>query len=327
MMTDRLLAYFMDNKDQYISGEQLSREFGCSRTAIWKQINVLRLNGYSFDAIPRRGYRLIGEPSRFSVHSLLAHVKTEILGRSIRLFDEVDSTQNVAHKLVREGAQEGTIVIAEAQTAGRGRMGRKWHSPKGKGIWMSLVLKPEIPLPLLSQLTLLIAVALCRSVRRVTGLEAGIKWPNDLLVDGRKISGILLESSAEDERLHYVIAGIGISANLEEKDFPPELRNAATSLLIETGREIEREVLIGDFLGQLEEFYRLYTQQGFTPIRLLWEALSVSLHRPIRVNTERGVVEGSAVALDETGALIVELEDGKRMTLYSGEVHLTKPDS
>jgi BirA family biotin operon repressor/biotin-[acetyl-CoA-carboxylase] ligase len=319
-MNEQLLDYFITYPDQFISGEKLSKTMGCSRTAVWKHIESLRKAGYRFEAIPRLGYKLMQQPELLRMASLLSKLRTTILGRSIRLYDQVESTQNVAHELVKEGAPEGTLVLAEEQLAGRGRMGRKWHSPKGKGIWMSLVLKPHIPLQFTPQLTLLVAVALCRSIRQKTSLEVGIKWPNDLLVQGRKISGILLESSADDERLHYVIAGIGISVNLTAQDFPEELRSKATSLLIETGREIDRTELICDFLEQLEALYELYQQQGFAPVRLLWEALTVSLHHPITVQTANGLVEGIAHGIDDMGALQVVLTNGESMKLYSGDV-------
>jgi BirA family biotin operon repressor/biotin-[acetyl-CoA-carboxylase] ligase len=203
-------------------------------------------------------------------------------------------------------------------------MGRRWHSPKGKGIWMSLVLQPRISLQFAPQLTLLTAVALCRAIRRECGVDAGIKWPNDLLIGGKKVSGILLESSAEDERIKYAICGVGISVNLKPEDYPPELLNIATSLAIECGGEIAREPLVAAFLSEFEQLYDLYHAQGFGPIRLLWEALSVSLHHPIRVQTPQGPVEGLAAGIDEFGALTVTLEGGQTIRVFSGDVEIPR---
>lgn len=321
-MKERIIQLMQESQGGFVSGEQLSKALGCSRTAVWKHIDALREDGYAFEAVPKRGYRLLRAPDRLNIERLQELLRTRMLGRSAHLFDTLDSTQTMAHKLVAEGAAEGTLVIAERQTAGRGRMGRQWHSPKGTGVYMSLVLKPRVPLHFTPQLTLLAAVALCRGIKRLIDIPVGIKWPNDLLVRGKKISGILLESSAEDERLRYVIAGMGIGVNLLPDDYPPELRNVATSLAIEAGRPIEREPLIAAVLEEFEELYALYHEQGFAPIRLMWEAYSASLHRPVRVNTHQGAVDGVAEALDDTGGLMVRLPDGQRLRIYSGEVEL-----
>jgi BirA family biotin operon repressor/biotin-[acetyl-CoA-carboxylase] ligase len=198
-------------------------------------------------------------------------------------------------------------------------MGRSWISPAGKGVWMSMVLRPAIPLQLAPQLTLLTAVALCRALKSVVPLDIGIKWPNDLLIGGRKISGILLESTADEERIKHVIAGIGISVNLEAEDYPEELRAIATSLRIEAGKPVDRTDVIAAFIKQFEHLYALYRQEGFGPIRLLWEALSVTLHRPVRLNSSAGLVQGTPIGLDDQGALLVRTDDGTVVPVYSAE--------
>ncbi|NEW06042.1 biotin--[acetyl-CoA-carboxylase] ligase [Paenibacillus sp. SYP-B3998] len=321
-MNERILALFEQNPNAYVSGEEISRSLNVSRTAIWKHIAALREAGYTFEAAPRKGYRLLAKPDKWNVTKLLAGLQTKVLGKKLHIYGEVDSTQTIAHALVASGAPEGTLVLAESQTSGRGRMGRKWHSPRGKGIWMSLVLTPQIPVFFMPQLTLLSAVALCRSIQKVVKVNIGIKWPNDLLIDGKKVSGILLESSGEDERLKYVIAGIGISANLKVEDYPEELRSLATSLAIASGTVIPRETLVQAFLLEFEELYALYLDKGFAPIRLLWEALSVTLHRPIRTHTHSGVVEGIAESLDDSGALTVVTSAGEKVKIYSGDIEL-----
>jgi BirA family biotin operon repressor/biotin-[acetyl-CoA-carboxylase] ligase len=321
-MTEQLIALLREHLGSFVSGEQLSRELGCSRTAVWKQIRHLKERGYEFESAPRKGYRLLKTPERLDANAIVSKRKAKLLGRSVKLYDEIDSTQNAALELVRTGAPEGTLVIAEQQTSGRGRMGRPWHSPHGKGIWMSLILKPEIPLAYTPQLTLLVAVALSRAIKYETGASAGIKWPNDLLIGGRKVSGILLETHAEGERLQHLVAGVGISVNLAQQDFPEELHSRATSLLIETGKVTDREALICAFLEQMEELYVLYHKEGFAPIRTLWEALSVTLNRPVRVNVGSNWTEGIAEGIDELGALVVRLENGERAKLFSGEVEL-----
>lgn len=321
-MSNRVLELLEGQGDGYVSGEWLSQELQVSRTAIWKQIKKLEAAGYRIEASRKLGYRLTGRPSKLTVQDIALKLQsmnvTMISG--IRLFDEVDSTQNIAQRLAEEGAPEGTLVIAERQTNGRGRMGRKWVSPTGKGIWMSFVLRPGMPIHFAPQLTLLTAVALCRALRAsASPLDIGIKWPNDLLIGGKKISGILLESTAEEERLRYVVAGVGISVNLTADDYPPELKNVATSLRIELGNPLERTDIIAGFYAQFEQLYAMYQREGFAPIRTLWEALSVTLHKPTRLIVAGAETIGTPVGLNDQGALLVELEGGDVVPLFSAE--------
>ncbi|WP_052410258.1 biotin--[acetyl-CoA-carboxylase] ligase [Paenibacillus durus] len=240
----------------------------------------------------------------------------------LRRLDTVVSTQEEAKLLAEKGAPEGTAVMAEEQTGGRGTRGRRWHSPKGKGVWMSVVLRPEIPLQSTPQLTLLAGVAVCSAIRNFTGVEAGIKWPNDLLARGRKLCGILLESNVGPGGLQYAIAGIGISTNLSEEDYPAELRHIATSLLIESGMPVDREQLAAEVLRELEHHYRLYMEQGLKPIARLWEEHSVTLGRRIGLETPRGWLEGTAVGLGEDGGLLLREDNGSVTSVYSGEITL-----
>lgn len=241
----------------------------------------------------------------------------------IEHMDTVGSTQEEAKLLAERGVPEGTAVMAEAQTGGRGRMGRKWHSPHGKGIWMSLVLRPGLPLALTPQLTLLAGVAVCTAIREVTGVQAGIKWPNDLLAGGRKICGILLESSLREGSLHYCIAGIGIAANLTEEDYPGELRGIGTSLLIEGGGiPVDRMRLAEMVLEELEYWYMRYTKEGFQPVKERWEAMSVTLGRQVSVNTPQGRCEATAVGLSDQGELLLRKASGEIASVLSGEIEL-----
>lgn len=319
-MNERIIAIFEQNADQFVSGEQLSERLQCSRTAIWKHIQSLKEAGYEFEAVSRKGYRLIRQPDLLSAVKIMTALTTRVMGRSLKLYNEVDSTQIIAQQLAQEGANEGTLVLAEQQNAGRGRMGKHWHSPKGKGVWMSLVLRPTIPVHFTPQLTLLTAVAVCRAIRKAAAVPAAIKWPNDILIDGRKVCGILLESFAEDERLRCVIAGIGISANLEEDDYPEPLKPIATSLRIVSGRKVDRTELIALVMEEFERLYELYQDKGFEPIRTAWEALTMSLGGKVRANTPKGTVEGTALSIDEMGALIVQTSDGAEVKLYSAEI-------
>ncbi|MCD9021162.1 biotin--[acetyl-CoA-carboxylase] ligase [Cohnella silvisoli] len=320
MSKDSLLSLLEAEAGEYVSGEEISRKLNVSRTAVWKQVRKLESNGYTIEAVPRLGYRLTGKPSRLSVHELLPKINTRNFGRNLRLLDVVASTQDELRRLAEEGASEGTLVIAEQQTSGRGRMGRSWVSPAGKGVWMSLLLRPPVPLPLTPQLTLLAAVALSRAISRVVPVTIGIKWPNDLLVNGKKISGILLESAAEDERLRYVVVGMGISVNLDAEDYPEELLPKAVSLKMASGEAVNRSDLIAIILEEFERLYGLYLEQGFAPIRSLWEAHAVTLNNQTTLNTPQGPVHGVPRGLDDMGGLKVELADGSYRTVYSGEV-------
>ncbi|MFF2482197.1 biotin--[acetyl-CoA-carboxylase] ligase [Paenibacillus sp. NPDC058071] len=320
MSKEQLLRWLEEQPGQFVSGEKLSQHLQISRTAVWKQIKKLESEGYVFEASRRLGYKFLSAPDKLDAGLLEQRLETRRFGRSLHLFEEVDSTQNVAQRLAEEGAPEGTLVIAEQQNNGRGRMGRGWVSPKGKGIWMSFVLRPVIPIHFAPQLTLLTAVALCRSLRRLTELPIGIKWPNDLLIDGRKISGILLESTAEDARLRHIIAGVGISVNLEESDYPEEMLKKATSLRIASGGKLERETVIADFHLEFERLYDVYAAEGFEPIVTLWEALSVSLGKPARLTTPQGVIEGVPVGLDNSGAIKVQKPDGSVVLVFSAEM-------
>lgn len=317
-----MLDILREHRGSYISGEEISRRLSISRTAVWKQINKLREEGYEFEAVSRKGYRLVFAPDKLEEGDVLEGLQTKSFGRHLNLMEVTSSTQEAARLLAEEGAPEGTLVIAEEQTGGRGRQGKRWYSPARKGIWMSLLLRPQRPLSFAPQLTLLTAVAVCRAIRKVTGVDAGIKWPNDLLVQGKKICGILIESVGEDERIKYCIAGIGIDVNVELEELPPELHKVATSLKIESGQTQSRATLISAVMNELEQLYNLYEEEGFAPIGHLWEALSVTLGKRVTVKTPRGETEGTAEALDESGALVLLDDTGNHITIFSGYVQL-----
>lgn len=317
-----MLDILREHRGSYISGEEISRRLSISRTAVWKQINKLREEGYEFEAVSRKGYRLVFAPDKLEEGDVLKELQTKSFGRHLNLMEVTSSTQEAARLLAEEGAPEGTLVIAEEQTGGRGRQGKRWYSPARKGIWMSLLLRPQRPLSFAPQLTLLTAVAVCRAIRKVTGVDAGIKWPNDLLVQGKKICGILIESVGEDERIKYCIAGIGIDVNVELEELPSELHKVATSLKIESGQTQSRATLISAVMNELEQLYNLYEEEGFAPIGHLWEALSVTLGKRVTVKTPRGETEGTAEALDESGALVLLDDTGNHITIFSGDVQL-----
>ncbi|WP_420094278.1 biotin--[acetyl-CoA-carboxylase] ligase [Paenibacillus faecalis] len=321
-----LLDIFLDHPGQFVSGEEISRRLNISRTAVWKQINKLRNAGYEFEALPRLGYRMTERPEPLDPKWLAEHAASlnGSFGCQVEVLSSTVSTQEDARQLAEQGAPEGTLVIAEEQTDGRGRMGKKFYSPYGKGIWMSLVLRPSQPLHLTQQLTLLTGVAVRRAIQKIAGIDAGIKWPNDLLVDGKKICGILLESATEDQLVKYCIAGIGISVNLKEEDYPEELKSVATSLRMICGHHINRNELILSILNEMESLYRLYNEQGFQPIASLWEAASVTMNREVSVHSSRGVMTGTAAGLHPSGALLIRNEEGEVTPVFSGDIVLKR---
>ncbi|MGO4731584.1 biotin--[acetyl-CoA-carboxylase] ligase [Paenibacillus sp. 2KB_22] len=315
-----LLHMLLNAEGRFVSGEEISRNLSISRTAVWKHVNKLRDMGYEFEAVSRKGYRLVTKPDSIDATALQLALDTTIFGRKAVLLTSTLSTQGDVLKLAEQGQAEGAVVIAEEQTGGRGRFGRQWFSPPGKGIWMSVLLRPDLPLQHTPQLTLLTGVAVCRAVRTCTGADAGIKWPNDLLIDGRKVCGILLESTVEDHEVRYCIAGIGVDVNFDPEDYPEDLTTIATSLKMETGQPVDRTKLTAAILTELEQLYFLYQKEGFGVISALWEALSVSLNREITVTNPQGVIEGKAIGLDPSGALLVEKHDGEHALVISGEI-------
>ncbi|WP_054957613.1 biotin--[acetyl-CoA-carboxylase] ligase [Paenibacillus dakarensis] len=317
-----LLDIFLEHKGEFLSGEEISQRLSISRTAVWKQINKLRNAGYEFEAMPRLGYRLTEKPDPLDEDFLAACTKGRLFGQRIEVLPSTVSTQEDARKLAEAGAPEGTVVLAEEQTGGRGRMGKKFYSPFGKGIWMSLVLRPTQPLHLTQQLTLLTGVAVRRAILKATGVDTGIKWPNDLLIDGKKVCGILLESATEDDTVRYCIAGIGISVNLREDDYPDDLKQVASSLRMASGSNLNRNELICSILDELETLYDLYNDQGFEPIASLWESASVTLDREVSVHSSMGVLTGVAAGLHPSGALLVKNNTGELIPVFSGDIRL-----
>lgn len=309
------------NSDHYLSGEAISRSLGCTRTAVWKQINELRRLGYAFDAKPRKGYRLVSRPDVLLPEEIHCFMKTKYVGQKIRFVEQTESTQHLAHEWAKEGAEPGSLVVADEQTSGKGRMGRHWHSPAGDGIWMSLLLKPSIPLVHTPHLTLLVSVAVTRALRAETGAKIGIKWPNDLLIKGRKVCGILTEVRAEADRIHYCVAGIGINVHTPPETLPPELKSIAVSLSEVTEKPLHRAQIVARCCLEIEKLLELYDAQGFSPLKSLWESHALILGKRITVSTADGRREGIAEGLDDSGALLLKTVS-KTERIFSADVTL-----
>ncbi|MDE3839377.1 biotin--[acetyl-CoA-carboxylase] ligase [Bacillus methanolicus] len=319
----KLLDAFTRADGEFLSGQYLADLIGCSRTAVWKHIEDLRKEGFILEAVRRKGYRIIKTPENITPDEIRLGLKTDFLGQQIHYEESVDSTQKIAHRLAYDGAPEGTVVLAEEQLSGRGRMDRKWYSPKYTGIWMSVILRPNILPTKAPQLTLLTAVAVVQAIEEITALSPKIKWPNDILINGKKVTGILTELQAEADRVKTIIIGIGMNVNQKASDFPEYIRSTATSLSIEKGGYISRPAIIRAVLSNIEKLYLLYLEKGFYPIKLLWESYAVSIGKKIIARTLSGNISGRALGITDDGVLMIEDDNGTVHHVFSADIDLT----
>ncbi len=304
--------------DGYVSGQELCRRLGVSRTAVWKAIRQLKDAGYEIEAVQNRGYRLLGVPDILSETELKSVRRTEWVGEEIFCFPVVDSTNTKAKQLAEEGCQAGALVVAERQEAGKGRRGRDWDSSAGSGIYMTLVLRPDIRPDNASMLTLVAALAVSVAIENRAGVAAGIKWPNDIVLNGKKVCGILTEMSAQSDYVNHIVVGIGI--NVHNEAFPKELAQTATSLWQETGMHCNRAALIGEVLWQFEHFYKIYLRtQDLSALAEEYKSRLVNLHKKVNVLDPEKPFEGIAVGITPRGELIVDTDDGSRL-VSAGEV-------
>lgn len=323
-MKGKVLALLRGRLGEPVSGEELSHRLGVSRTAVWKHIQALRDEGYDIISQPGTGYILQGVPDRLLPAELEHALAGNSLVTRIVYAPSLPSTNDQVKQLADEGAPEGTLVVAEHQTEGKGRLGRAWFSPPQAGIYASLLLRPVLRPEQAPGFTLLAAVAVARAVGQVTGLRAGIKWPNDVLLAGRKVCGILTEMKGEMDRIYYLVIGTGINVNTDPADFPPECRDRAISVKAVLGHSVSRVELLAAYLRALEKLYDVYVQHGLAPIIKAWKEWNVTLGEWVSVDLGTTVFQGRAVDLDKNGALMVQGEHGELRTFQSGEVTLTK---
>lgn len=317
-MKTEILRYLKEAED-YISGQELCEKFSVSRTAVWKVMKQLEAEGYEIEAVRNRGYRLKTAGDILSQAELLSSIKGRWAGREILYFDKVDSTNTVAKKAAEDGAVHGTLAVAEQQTGGKGRRGRSWESPRGTGIWMSLILRPSISPYHASMLTLVAALAVAEGIKSCTGLQTLIKWPNDIVVNGKKVCGILTEMSADPDCINYVVVGIGINVSMES--FPEEIREVAASLLMETGQKVKRSLLISDIMESFEQYYDTFMEtEDMSGLLEEYNQWLANCGRPVRVLDPAGEYSGTAEGIDRMGELLVRTEDGKLRSVISGEV-------
>ena len=326
MTTDaQILTALRAARDGGVSGSELSQQFDISRAAIWARIEELRALGYNIEASPHFGYRLAGAPDLLHADDLLARLgRTKVIGRDIRVFQQTTSTSDVVEKLARDGVKEGAVVFAESQTRGRGRLGRKWMSPPGKGLWFSVLLRPDLRPQAVTQLTIASATALVRAIHSETGLTPEIKWPNDILRSGKKLAGILTEMSAELDRVKHVILGIGVDANLTAREFPADLRALATSLKAETGRDVDRAELATAILRELDCEYARICSGQFESVADEWERSCSTIGRHVRVQIGDRSIRGRAESLDADGALLLRTQHGHLERIIGGDLTLEK---
>jgi BirA family biotin operon repressor/biotin-[acetyl-CoA-carboxylase] ligase len=301
-----------------VSGEYLAAQLGLSRTAVWKRVHRLKAQGYVIEGSPRRGYRLLAVPDKLLPAEVLQGLQARLLKGPVHYFETLDSTNNLAKELAARGAPEGIVVVAEAQTGGRGRLGREWDSPPGLGLYVSLVLRPMLPPMDLPQITLTTAVAVARAVRRVAGVAPGIKWPNDLILNGKKLGGVLTEMETESDRIRHVVVGLGLNVN--NPGFPPELAATATSLTLATGGAFSRVDLLKAWLEEFDGLYDRFLNQGFGEILEEWKEFAVTLGRPVTVRQGPREISGLALDVAPDGALLLRTADREIVRVISGEI-------
>ncbi len=320
-MEPSILELLRNAKSGFVSGEEMAEQLGVSRTAVWKRIRELKNKGYRILSQPRNGYYLEESPDLLLPEEIQYGLKTEFIGQHVIYHDTIESTNLEARRQIAAGAPEGTVIVAETQELGRGRLERSFFSPRG-GIWFSVILRPKFLPQEAPKCTLMAAAAVAMAMEQF-GFSAGIKWPNDILYEGKKLTGILTDMSAEMDRINAIIIGIGINVNIRKEDFPAELRDTATSLYCIRGETVQRTKFLRAVLESMEELYKTACSQGFAPVMETWKRYSVTLGQEVQViGVGQGEdFTGTAVDIDEDGALLIETESGRRRVL-AGDVSI-----
>ena len=305
--------------DGYISGQELCNRFGVSRTAVWKAINQLKEAGYEIEAQQNKGYRLMAAPDLMTEAEIKSLMHTEWVAKEVLYFDTIDSTNTKAQELAEKGYPSGTLVVADKQEAGKGRRGRSWVSPSGTGIFMTLMIKPDINPNNASMLTLVAALAVAKAITSVTGEEALIKWPNDIVVNGKKVCGILTEMNAQFDYINHIVVGIGI--NVHNESFPEEISQMASSLMIEAGgKRFHRAQIIAETMSYFEQYYDTFLKtQDLSALVREYDELLVNRNKSVRVLDPKEPFDGKAMGITPKGELIVDTWESRKL-VSSGEV-------
>lgn len=321
-MKEKILAALRNNPTEFVSGKKLSELFNCSRMAIWKHIEELREQGFRIDSMHRKGYRLLTEIDPIHTKEWESRLTTKFLGKELIYYPVVESTQTIAHQLAREGKSEGTCVIADRQTGGRGRLGRKWQSPAGVGIWSSFIIRPNLPLESVSQMTLVVAAAVAKTLA-CFGYDPEIKWPNDILLNGKKVCGILTELQGDIDRVKYMVIGIGINVDQRAHELGEEIISRATSLfLTEPNNRPSRSTLFVELCKQFEVLYEIYQEHGFSPIRTIWETYALAAERKVMIHMHQTSFLGKIKGITDRGILLVENEHGEIHEIISADIEI-----
>ena len=325
MKREDLLHLLRSSPSDYLSGAELAATLGVSRTAVWKQIKTLERDGFSIDAVPSKGYRLTASPDRIDLDVLRRAAAGWTIGARIEYRGEVASTNTLAMEAARQNAPDGTVVLAEAQTAGKGRLGRSWISPRGN-LFFSVVLRPDLPTHKAPLVTLMGAVAVTTGLRAAAKIPAGIKWPNDILVQGKKLCGLLTELSAEPDRVRHVVLGIGVNVNVAAASLPETVRPLSTSVAEEAGGPLDRTRLLVELLAQLDHWYgRFLADPG--SVLAAWRDLNVTLGRRVAVRGPGEEFQGVAQDIDNEGRLVVLTDEGSLRAVAAGDVTILKRET
>ena len=317
-MKSEILAFLRERRD-YVSGQELCEHFGVSRTAVWKAINQLKKEGYSILAVQNRGYRLADEDEVFGQNELESRMTTRWAGHPLSFYETIDSTNLRAKLDAEQGAAEGSLIVADMQTSGRGRRGRAWSSPSGVNVYFTLLLKPDYAPDKAAMTTIVMALAVAEGIRKTCGVDAGIKWPNDIVAEGKKVCGMLTEMSVEQDFIHYVVIGVGI--NVGRQSFAPEIAQTAISLEEACGEKVPRAALVANIMQAFEEYYEVFCQKmDLSGLLDEYNKRLVNCNREVRVLDPKGEFAGIARGINSTGELLVEISDGTVKEIYAGEV-------
>jgi len=319
-LADEVLSLIRRPKSSFTLGE-LADSLKISKYRLHRALDDLRALGYQFGSDTNHHLHLAASPDRMIDMEILSGLKTRTFARHLHCYRKIGSTNATAVELAEAGAPEGTVIVAEEQTKGRGRLGRHWHSAPGMGIWSSVIMRPPVPPDEVTGLSLVTALAFAETAESELSVQVQLKWPNDCLIDGRKVCGILIELSAESDRVHYAVCGTGINVSQQRKDFPSALRKTATSLSLATGGPVDRLAFYRAFLYRLESLYNRFRRHGLLPLLPGYRERSILIGKKVTVRHGRQKVTGTAIAIHETGGLVVRAK-GKEIVLHAGEATL-----
>ena len=320
LIDDLILNMFKESKGAFVSGQTMSNKIRISRTAVWKHIEGLRREGYVIVSAPSRGYSLVVAPDKLSASEIKRGINTKTIGREVQVFNAVVSTNDIAMEMGARGMQEGLVIVAESQSHGRGRLGRTWISPGNVNIYASILFRPELSPVYAPTLTMMASLATASAISKTTGLEAKIKWPNDILIGSKKVSGILTEMNAEEEMINYVVVGIGINVNMREGDLPDGLRIPATSLMECIGEKVDRTALLKQLIETIDSDYDGLKNKGIMSVVKRWRENCITLNKKVKATLPGEVITGVAEDVTQQGGLVIKMAEGHTKVIYAGDI-------